>query len=216
MQDPRDTVSTRFGEPLAAAGILDSPAAERNKGPILEVLVRVLPAQGAVLEVASGTGQHVVCFARALPDLHWRPSDVAPELLEAIRSRLAAAALPNVAPPLALDVLEPRWPDVAADAVLCINMIHIAPWRAARGLFAHAARLLASGAPLILYGPYKRSGTHTAPSNAAFDESLRARNPEWGVRDLDDVTALGAELGFRRDEVVAMPANNLTVVYRRD
>jgi SAM-dependent methyltransferase len=195
--------------------VLESPAAERNKQPIAEVLARVLPRKGLVLEIASGTGQHAVHFARALPALVWQPSDPDRELLAAIRARRAAAVLENLREPLALDVHSRPWPIAVADAIVCINMIHIAPWTAAEALFAEARVVLASGAPLALYGPYMRGGRHTAPSNAAFDASLRARDPAWGVRDLDDVTALAARCGFALREVVEMPANNLTVVYER-
>jgi SAM-dependent methyltransferase len=193
----------------------DHPSGERNKRPILEVLRRVLPPTGTVLEIASGTGQHVVHFARALPELIWQPSEADEQLCDAIRERLRAAALPNVREPLLLDVCDDAWLSMAADAIVCINMIHIAPWSATEGLMRHARRLLESGELLILYGPFKRSGRHTAPSNAAFDASLRAQDPDWGVRDLDDVTTLAERCDFERAEIVAMPANNLTVVFRR-
>jgi SAM-dependent methyltransferase len=194
----------------------DSPAAERNKGPILEVLRGVLPPAGTVLEIASGTGQHVVHFAAALPGLTWQPSDPDPERSAAIAARVAGAGLPNVRAPLALDVHEARWPVTApVAAVVCINMIHIAPATATGALIAGARRALdpAGARVLYLYGPYRQGGRHTAPSNAAFDESLRARDPAWGVRDLDEVTALAAAAGFRRTAVVPMPANNLSVVF---
>lgn len=193
-----------------------APAAERNKDAILEVLERVLPAAGTVLEVASGTGQHVVHFARALPQLTWLPSDPDPAMLDSIRGHIARSAPTNVAVPERLDVLEPGWPVARADAVLCINMIHIAPWAATPALFAGAAGLLESGALLVLYGPYRRNGRHTAPGNAAFDASLKARDPDWGVRDLEQEVVPEAErAGFSLDEAVPMPANNLSVVLRR-
>jgi SAM-dependent methyltransferase len=198
------------------ASLKDHPSGERNKQPILEVLQRVLPPVGTVLEIASGTGQHVVHFARALPALTWQPSEADAECREAIHARLRAAPLANIREPLALDVHDDAWPLMAADAIVCINMIHIAPWTATEGLVKHAGRLLAAGKPLILYGPYKRGGRHTAPSNEAFDTGLRARDPAWGVRDLDDVTTLAARHGFGPPDVIAMPANNLTVVFRRD
>jgi hypothetical protein len=156
-----------------------------------------------------------VHFARALPLLAWQPSDPDAELLAAIRARRGAAALDNLLEPLELDVRLWPWPIARAAAILCINMIHIAPWSAAEALFAQAAVVLPAGAPLVLYGPYRRGGRHTAPSNEAFDASLRARDPAWGVRDLEDVTALAARCGFALREVVEMPANNLTVVYER-
>ena len=185
-----------------------SGAAERNKGPILAVLKRVLPARGLVLEVASGTGQHVVHFAKALPQLTWQPSDREPEELE--RS-LKQEALKNVRAPLALDVLAP-WPIDKADAVVCSNMIHIAPWEAGLALIAGAARI---GAKLLfLYGPYRRRDRPTAPSNEAFDADLRARDARWGLRELQTVVEAAERCGFRLDEVVEMPANNLSVVLR--
>jgi SAM-dependent methyltransferase len=207
-------MSARFGEPLAA-GTADSPAAERNKQPILEVLTRVLPPRGTVLEVASGTGQHAVHFARALPALTWQPTD--PDLTPRVglAARVSAAALPNLRAPEPFDVLADAAPVVEPAAVVCINMIHIAPWPATDGLFRHAARLLPAGAPLILYGPYKLDGHHTAPSNEAFDASLRARDPRWGVRDLGDVRAVGVTHGFDFRELVPMPANNFVVIFVR-
>ena len=194
---------------------LRSPAAERNKDAILEVLSRVLPHTGTVLEIASGTGQHVVHFARALPRLRWQPSDMDPASLDSIATRVARSGLSNVALPLRLDVLEHAWPPSRADAVLCINMVHISPWLATEALIDGAAAVLGGSAPLIVYGPFKRGGQHTAASNHAFDQSLRARNPEWGVRDLEAVSLRAADRGFRLAEVVEMPANNLSVVFHR-
>jgi cyclopropane fatty-acyl-phospholipid synthase-like methyltransferase len=193
-----------------------SAAAERNQGPILEVLRGILPPRGAVLEIASGTGQHVVHFAAALAGLTWQPSDPNRERCATIAARLAAARLPNVLAPLALDVHDEPWPLAApVDAVLCINMIHIAPASATAALIGGARRWLdpAGARLLFLYGPFKQGGRHTAPSNAAFDESLRAENAAWGVRDLDEVTAAAAAAGFARAAVVPMPANNLSVVF---
>jgi hypothetical protein len=207
-------LNERFGEPLRAS-TLKSPAAERNKEPILAVLRRVLPAHGSVLEIASGTGQHAVHFARALPELSWQPSDPDATLRAAIESRVAAAALPNLRPPLDLDVLAAEWPALAADAIVCINMIHIAPWAATAGLFRHAARVLGAGAPLVLYGPFKRGGQHTAASNEAFDSSLRARDAAWGVRDLEAVAAVARDHGFEYVDAAALPANNFAVEFRR-
>lgn len=193
------------------AGIT-APSAERNKEPILRVLRRVLPPSGLVLEIASGTGQHVAHFARALPGLEWQPSDPDPG------SRASVLAwtkeLANVRAPLDLDVRRP-WPPERANAVVCINMIHIAPWAAAEGLVAGAGTVLESGGVLFLYGPYRRFGRHTAPSNEAFDASLRGQDPEWGVRDLEAVEKLAAAAGLGLEEVVAMPANNFGVVLRR-
>jgi SAM-dependent methyltransferase len=192
-----------------------APAAERNKEPILEVLRGVLPDRGLVLEVASGTGQHTVHFAAALTELTFQPTEREPSALADIRAWVEHAAVANVREPLALDVTAASWPVSQADALFNANMIHIAPWEVCLALLEGAARVLEAGAPLVMYGPYKRAGEHTAPSNAAFDESLRSRDPRWGVRDLDDVVAEAARCGLELERVVQMPANNLTVIYRR-
>ena len=167
-----------------------APATARNREPILAVLERVLPAEGLVLEIASGTGEHAVAFAERRPALTFQPSDPDPEARASIEAWRRHAALANVRPALDLDVHGRPWrlpPGSAADAILCINLIHIAPWTACLALLEGAAELLAPGAPLVLYGPYREGGRHTAPSNAAFDQSLRARDPRWGVRDLEEV-----------------------------
>jgi hypothetical protein len=207
-----------MASPLPPAALI-APAVARNREPILAVLRRVLPERGLVLEIASGSGEHVVYFAAALPRLTWQPSDPDPEARASIAAYRDAMALPNVLPPLALDAAAARWPmpqiDAQIDTILSINMIHIAPWAAAEGLMAGAERLLPAGGVLFLYGPFREHGQHTAPSNAAFDESLRARNREWGVRDLDEVAALASRHGLALDERVAMPANNLSIVFRR-
>jgi SAM-dependent methyltransferase len=195
--------------------VLTYPAPERNKGPILEVLQRVLPTQGRILEVASGTGQHIVHFARAMPQLHWQPSDPEAAHLESIQARIDMAALSNIAAPLMLDVCDRPWRVQELDAILCINMIHIAPWRAALALLEEAGRLLTPGGVLYLYGPYQREGRHTAPSNEAFDADLRGRDPEWGVRNLEDVEQHARTSALALGEVVQMPANNLSLVFRR-
>lgn len=192
-----------------------APATLRNRQPILEVLQRVLPAHGTVLEVASGSGEHAVFFAGALPALDWQPSDPDADCRASIAAWTRDLGLSNVCAPLALDAAASDWPLDAADALVCINMIHISPWAATLGLFAGAARLLPAGAPLLAYGPYRRGGQHTAPSNAAFDADLKARNPAWGLRDLEAVEALAASHGFPLAEVVEMPANNLTLVFRK-
>ncbi|MGH6782841.1 MAG: DUF938 domain-containing protein, partial [Sphingomonadaceae bacterium] len=192
-----------------------APATARNRDPILAVLRAALPASGLVLEVASGTGEHAVHFAGALPGLIWQPSDPDPTALASIHAWAESARLPNLRPPLLLDATAPEWPIAHADALVCINMIHISPWTATLGLLAGAARILPAGAPLILYGPYTRAEVDTAPSNLAFDADLKARNPAWGLRDLADVTAVARDAGFTREDVVEMPANNLTVVLRR-
>ena len=192
-----------------------SPAAERNKQPIADVLARVLPAAGLVLEIASGTGHHAEHFARASPALTWQPSEADAEMLPALAARVQRAALPNLRAPLPFDVHDSAPPLPPVAAVVCANMIHIAPWSACVALLGHAEQLLASGAPLVLYGPFKRAGTHTAPSNAAFDADLRRRNPEWGVRDLDEIVAAARMHALELAEIVAMPANNLVVVLTR-
>jgi SAM-dependent methyltransferase len=196
-------------------GGLHAAATERNRDPILEVLRGVLPPTGLVLEIASGTGQHVAYFARALPALRWQPSDPSAAHLESIRAWSAASGANNVAPPLLLDVEHLPWPVAQADAVVSINKIHIAPWSAARALFQGAARLLPVAGVLYLYGPFKRGGRHTAPSNERFDERLRGEDPRWGVRDLDELAVLATSVGFEPAEIIAMPANNLSLVYRR-
>jgi hypothetical protein len=192
-----------------------APATLRNRETILAVLARCLPARGLVLEVASGSGQHVVDFAAALPALDFQPSDPDPVSRASIDAWAVAASLPNLRPALDLDAEAETWPVTAADAILCINMIHIAPWRACRGLIGGAARILGTGGVLYLYGPYKRAGRHTAPSNAEFDLGLCACNPEWGVRDLEAVAELAGDAGFSEPAVEAMPANNLSLVFRR-
>jgi SAM-dependent methyltransferase len=194
---------------------LFAPATQRNRDAILAVLRDVLPRQGLVLEIASGSGEHAIHFASAMPHLVFQPSDPSVEALTSIAAWTQAAGAKNVRPPLLLDAMAETWPLQAADAILCINMIHIAPWAATQGLMRQAGRLLATGAPLYLYGPYRRPGRTLEPGNAAFDDSLRRRDPEWGLRDLDAVAALANEAGFGEPVVTEMPANNLSVVFRR-
>lgn len=189
-----------------------APAAARNRDPILTVLREVLPAGARVLEIASGSGEHAVHFATHLP-VTWQPSDLDADARASIAVWRDEAALPNLLAPIALDVVGEWSADV--DAIVCINMIHIAPWEACVGLFRGAARVLPPAGVLFLYGPFRHGGTFTAPSNAEFDASLRARDPRWGVRDLDEVTALATSLGYSRERVVAMPANNHSVVFRK-
>jgi SAM-dependent methyltransferase len=193
-----------------------APATERNREPIREVLARELPASGTVLEIASGSGEHAVAFARAFPGVTWQPSDPDERALESIAAWRAEAALPNLAAPVRLDATATPWPVERADAIVCINMVHIAPWEAALALFAGAARLLAPGALLFLYGPYRFGGAFTAPSNQAFDASLRSRDPRWGVRDVDDLRAAAAAQGFTLGQPIALPANNHVLLFRRD
>jgi hypothetical protein len=195
--------------------VLESPAAERNKQPLAAVLARVLPATGLVLEVASGTGQHAEHFARTLPSLTWQPTEADRDLLAALGERVRRAALPNLLVPIMFDVHDAQRPVAAVAAIVCSNMIHIAPWSACAALLAHAKVWLAPRSPLVLYGPFKRAGAHTAPSNAAFDADLRRRNPQWGLRDLDEVVELAREHAIELVELVAMPANNFTLVLER-
>ena len=195
-------------------GRWSAPAAERNQDPILAVLRRALPQAGLVLEIASGTGQHVAHFAAALPDLAWQPSEADAAFHPSIRAWTQAEGLSNVRAPLAFDVRLP-WPVTCADAVLCINMIHIAPWAAAQALVDGAGAILPPRGVLFLYGPFRRFGRHTAASNAAFDAQLRGIDPDWGVRDLEAVVALAGDAGFGLREVVEMPANNLSVVLEK-
>lgn len=192
-----------------------APATLRNREPIAAVLRDELPPTGQVLEIASGSGEHCAYFAQQFPALTWQPSDPDAAALASIASWCAGLA--NVRPPLALDAALPHWPvgDEGVDAVLCINMAHISPWPSTLGLLAGAARRLGAGAPLILYGPWRREGVPTAPSNEAFDASLKARDPRWGLRRVEDLDAAAAASGFARTRLVEMPANNLTLVYRR-
>jgi hypothetical protein len=195
--------------------LLTSPAAERNKEPILTVLETVLPASGNVLEIASGSGQHVIFFAEHLPGIRWQPTEPDEAHRAAIETRLREAALPNIEPPIALDVHEPRWPvDSTYDAVLCINMVHISPWSSCNALCLGAARHLRTHGKLVLYGPYLENGT-AVQSNIDFDTTLKRRNSEWGLRDLEEVTRTAALHGLQRQQVVRMPANNLTVIFSK-
>lgn len=191
-----------------------APSTARNRDPILAVLRERLTEPGLVLEVASGAGEHAVHMAGALPHLTWRPTDR--EDLSSIAAWRDQAGLANLLEPLILDAADPdRWPLDRADAVVCINMIHIAPWRATEGLLTGAGRVLPRGGRLFLYGPYREAGVETAESNEAFDLSLKGRNPEWGLRRLEEVAALAARHGLRLAERIAMPANNLIVVFEK-
>jgi len=192
-----------------------APATERNRDPIVAVLRGILPPAGTVLEVASGTGEHAIHFAAAFPALRWQPSDPDPGAIASIRAWAEAARLPNLNPPLLLDASAPAWPIDRADALLCINMVHISPWEATVGLLRQSAKLLPVGGPLVLYGPYFQQGVETAPSNMAFDESLRARDSRWGLRQLEEVVAFAESVRLHLEAVLPMPANNLTVILRR-
>ena len=202
-------------EDWTGQGARTALAVARNRDPILAVLQRFLPARGFILEIASGTGEHAVHFARGLSGVTWQPSDPDVESLASIAAHRAAMKLPNLLPPLELDVTAAQWPVTKADAMVAINMIHIAPWAASEGLMAGAERLLSPGGVLYLYGPYKEKSVPTAPSNEAFDRSLRMRDPSWGVRDLDEVIALANGHSLNFAERIAMPSNNLSVIFRR-
>jgi SAM-dependent methyltransferase len=208
--------------PAESDGRLDAPTFHRNHEPIWAAITDFLYRKtGDVLEIGSGTGQHIVAFAQKTPKLVWWPSDIAPSHLASIAAWRRASELPNVREPQRIDLMDDgwAWQGVAASgkltAILCINVIHISPWRVTENLMAGAGRLLRDGGTLFTYGPYKRDGKHTAPSNEAFDASLRARNPEWGVRDLADVTALADANGLTCVKIVEMPANNLVLAFER-
>ena len=198
----------------APPGARSSPATLRNRASILEVLRRALPADARVLEIASGAGQHAVFFAAALPQVRWHPSDPDPGARESIAAWRVQAGLPNLEPPVALDAADPAsWPSTPVDAVVCINMVHISPWTATEGLMAGAGRLLARGGRLFVYGPFVETDVPTAPSNVAFDASLRDRDPAWGLRRLEEVVDLARRQGLALAERTPMPANNLALVF---
>jgi cyclopropane fatty-acyl-phospholipid synthase-like methyltransferase len=190
-------------------------AAERNKGPIIDVLARVLPARGVVLEIGSGTGQHIIHFAKAFPGLTWQPSDPDAEFRGSIALRVRDEQLPNVNPPIDLDVARLPWPLAAADALVAINLVHVAPWSATAALFAGAKALLPAQHVLLLYGAFRRDGRHTSESNAQFDSDLHAQDPEWGLRDLEAVSDVATRAGLVLTEIVDMPANNFSLVFKR-
>ncbi len=192
-----------------------APATARNSAAIAQVLQMELPGQGQVLEVASGTGEHAVYFAKAFPQLNWQPSDQDPEALLSIEEWSAEAGLVNLLPPVRINAADVEWAVADASAILCINMVHISPWQSAEGLFRNAGRILAKGAPLVLYGPFLEAGVETAPSNTDFDASLKARDKRWGLRELPRLDMLAEECGLGRTARHPMPANNLTLVYRR-
>lgn len=201
---------------LIPPGARTSPATARNRDPILDVLKRHLPKTGIVLEIAAGAGEHAVYNAAALPDLQWQPTDPSPDALASIAAWRESADLPNLLPPLPLDASDPdNWPVDRADAMVTINMIHISPWTATQGLMKGAGRVLRDGGVLFLYGPYIESDVETAPSNLAFDLDLKARKPSWGIRHLEEVTALAGQHGLKLLERIAMPANNLSLVFEK-
>lgn len=193
-----------------------APATHRNRDAIVAAITPFMPPAGLVLEVASGTGEHIVHFALHWPQLDFQPSDPDPELRASIAAWTSYAGLANVRTPIDLDTRADSWPVGAVDAIFCANMIHIAPWPCAEGLIAGAGRSLGPGRHLLLYGPFKRGGAHTAPSNEAFDRSLRANDPSWGVRDLGAVERIAADHGLGLRSIVEMPANNLTIAFEKD
>ncbi len=192
-----------------------APATARNRAPILEILRPLLRDGATVLELASGSGEHAVFFAKELPKVVWQPSDSDVEACESIEAHRVEAGLPNLRPPVAIDVRDTAWGVAQADAIVCVNMIHISPWETTVALMAGAGRLLDPGGVLFLYGPYRVGSEAMALSNVAFDEDLRARNVRWGIRQLDDVTRLAEAAGLARRGVFAMPANNLSIVFER-
>lgn len=201
---------------LIPPGARTSPATARNRGPILAVLKPRLPNEGLVLEIAAGAGEHAVFLAAALPHLKWQPTDADPDALASIAAWRNHASLPNLLPPLQLDASHPdAWPVDRADAIVNINMIHISPWATTVGLMTGAGRMLRTGGMLFLYGPYIEPDVETAPSNLAFDLDLKARNAAWGLRHLDEVAALAAQNHLELSERLAMPANNLALIFRR-
>jgi SAM-dependent methyltransferase len=205
----------RFYEAPVAGLRRSAPAALRNRQPIADVLRDWLPRSGLVLEIASGSGEHAIYFAERFRALDWQPSDIHPEALASIAAWADRASLPNVRPPLMIDAASPRWPVGRADALLSINMVHISPWGSALGLLDGAARLLAPGAPLILYGPWLKDGLPTADSNLEFDLDLRRRDPEWGLRKVEDFASAAADRGIFLVETRPMPANNMMLLLRR-
>jgi hypothetical protein len=205
----------RFYEAPSTGARRSAPAALRNREPIADVLREWLPANGLVLEIASGTGEHVVHFAKTFPGLEWQPSDVHPDALSSIAAWREGTGLPNIRAPLVLDAGSPEWPLDHADAVLSINMVHISPWASALGLLDGARRLLGSNGPLILYGPWITDKAPTAPSNLDFDAELKRRNPEWGLRKVEEFAAEGEGRGFAVEQTRSMPANNMMLLLRR-
>lgn len=222
MTQGRPWFANQARSPAAADARLHAPATQRNRDAIAQVLARELPAAGLVVEVASGSGEHALYFARRFPGLDWQPSDPDPLARASIAawasggaSEGASAGAPaNLRPPLALDAASPHWPVERAEALLCINMTHISPWEATLGLLAGAARILGQGAPLILYGPFLRGDVETAPSNLAFDAQLRARDVRYGLRAVEELDQAAARQGLARTALHVMPANNILLVYR--
>ena len=208
--------SRRFYEAPTMGARRSAPAALRNREPIADVLREWLPARGLVLEIASGTGEHAVYFAEHFPNLVWQPSDLHPDALSSIAAWREESGLNNVREPIVVDASSPEWPIEHADAVLSVNMVHISPWSSALGLIAGASRLLPSGGPLILYGPWMKDDVETAPTNLDFDRDLRGRDPDWGLRRVEGFSAAAAKSGLQLIETRSMPANNLMLLLRRN
>lgn len=204
---------TKIREPALK---LSHPSATRNREPVLAVLKEVLPAAGQVLEIASGGGEHAIYYAERFPGLTWQPSDPDPQARASTEAWIAESGLPNILPPLALDMLDPKGLPDRANAVLNMNMLHISPWATCAGLMCIASQLLAAGEPLIIYGPFLVEGRETAPGNLEFDASLRSRDPEWGIRHLEEVTVTAETHGLSLERSVQMPANNLSLIFRKD
>jgi len=192
-----------------------APASARNRDPLLQVLKSLLPQTGTILEIASGTGEHACYFAPAFGTAIWQPTDTDESAIASINAHRQAEAPANLAPALHLNVMEPEWPVNAADAVLCVNMVHIAPWACCENLLRGCAHVLSPGAPLVLYGPFKQDGTHTAPSNAEFDQTLRGENAKWGIRDIGEIAEAGKASGLTIEDPIAMPSNNFCVILRQ-
>lgn len=204
----------RFYEAPVAGARRSAPAALRNREPIAKVLSDWLPPSGLVLEIASGTGEHAVYFAERFPQLEWQPSDIHEDALHSISAWQERSQLPNVRAPVVLDAAAARWPIAKTDAIVSINMVHISPWRSALGLIEGAARVLSPGAPLILYGPWLKDDIVTAPSNLAFDQDLKSRDPQWGLRKVEDFAAAAGRHGLQLEQTRRMPANNLMLLFR--
>lgn len=194
---------------------LFAPSAARNMQPVCDVLQPLLPKRGTVLEIASGSGEHIVKLAELTPETTFQPSDPGEDERRSIDAWRQSLKLDNVQPAISIDATASQWPIASADVVYCMNMIHISPWAATVGLIEGAARTLATDGLLYTYGPYRRDGRHTSTGNETFDQSLRQRNPEWGIRDVEEIISLAESHGFRTPDIVEMPANNLSLLFRR-
>ena len=207
--------SQAYNPPMSEDPRRYAPATARNRDPLLQVLKSLLPQTGTILEIASGTGEHACYFAPAFGDTVWQPSDTDESAIASINAHRQADAPANLASPLYLNVMESEWPVSAADAVLCVNMVHIAPWACCESLLQGCAHVLPPGAPLVLYGPFKRDGAHTAPSNVEFDQTLRRQNADWGIRDMGEIAEAGKARGLTIEDPITMPSNNFCLVLRQ-